>query len=233
MITNFIKSIFLISILSLIGCASSQKSKDYEYMSSQEYQKKPNLTQSLLNANEPLSEDAVQKILSSKITFPKKINIAIVKLSDSYEGIDYQTISQEVSEKLYDKSNWGEKVQSIIPMPQVMIAKPITLTSLRQAAVLLQADALLIIKPASYGDWKFQWFDSEKAKGITSLEVLLLDTRTNVVPFTSVVTETAEITKDNTDYNNYELMNRAKLVSETKALLQVAPLVQKFISRVL
>jgi hypothetical protein len=119
----------------------------------------------------------------------------------------------------------------VIPVPQVMIAKPVTLTGLRQAAVLLQADALLIIKPISYGDWKYQWFENEKAKGITSLEVLLLDTRTSVVPYTSVITETAELTKEKSDYSNYELMTRAKKASETKALLQVAPAVQKFINK--
>lgn len=112
-----------------------------------------------------------------------------------------------------------------------MLAKPVTLTSLRQAAVLLQADALLIVKPMSYGDYKFQIFDDNKAKGVTSLEVLLLDTRTSVVPFTSVITETAELTKAKADYSDHELMARAKMASEAKALLQVAPAVQKFISQ--
>lgn len=114
-----------------------------------------------------------------------------------------------------------------------MLGSPINLTNLRQAAVLLQADALLIIRPISYGDWKFQWFEEDKAKGITSLEVLLLDTRTSVVPFTIVITETAEVAKDKSEYSNYELMSRDKKASELKALLQVAPAVQKFISKVM
>jgi hypothetical protein len=124
-------------------------------------------------------------------------------------------------------------VQSIIPVPQVMIAKPATLTSLRQAAVLLQADALLIVKPISYSDWRFQWFEADTAKGITSLEVLLLDTRTGVVPYTAVVTETAEISQIGSDYSQMELLSRAKKSSETKALSQVAPAVQKFLSKTL
>jgi hypothetical protein len=112
-----------------------------------------------------------------------------------------------------------------------MLAKPVTLSSLRQAAVLLQADALIIVKPASYGDWKYQWFEENKAKGITSLEVVLLDTRTSVVPYTSLVTETVEILKEKSDYSDDELMIRAKKASEKKALLQVGPSVQKFISK--
>lgn len=216
-------------LFGLVGCSSVQK--DYDHMASEEYQGRATLRQSLVSASEPLNEAAVQKILSSKVELPKSINLAIVRLSDSRDGLDFQTIDQEIADKFYDKANWGSRVQSIIPVPQVMIAKPATFASLRQAAVLLQADALLIIKPVSYGDWKFQWFDDDKAKGITSLEVLLLDTRTSVVPYTSVVTETVELAKDKSDYSTYELMNRAKKASETKALLQVAPAVQKFITK--
>ncbi len=215
----------------LAGCSMAQK--NYEPMAGSNYQHRPKLTQSLVNGSEPLSEVAVQKILSSKVSFPKLINLAIVRLSDNENGFEFQTIDKEIAEQFYIKSIWGNRVQSIIPMPQVMVASPVTLSALRQAAVLLQADALVIVKPVSYSDWKFQWFDKDKAKGITSLEVLLLDTRTSVVPFTALVTETAEVTKSGSDYSDYELMTRAKKASEAKALLQVAPVVQRFITKVM
>lgn len=219
-----------IAALSLAtGCATAKK--DYDYMATKSYQSRPQLNQSLINGNEPLSEAAVQKILSSKVALPKMINLAIVRLDDSADGLDFQTIDKDVADKFYAKANWGSRVQSIIPVPQVMLSKPVTLIGLRQAAALLQADALLIIKPVSYGDWKFRLFDENKAKGITSLEILLMDTRTSVVPFTSLVTETAEIAKDGNDYNDYELTARAKKESESKALMQVAPAVQKFITK--
>lgn len=226
--SSILKLVFLIAAFGLAGCSLLRK--DYDYMSSEDYQKKPQLRQSLINSSELLNEAAVQKILSSKVAFPRMINLAIVRLSESTDGLDFQMIDQEIADKFYNKTNWGNRVQSIIPLPQVMIAKPATLISLRQAAVLLQADALLVIKPVSYSDWKFQWFENDTAKGITSLEVLLLDTRTSVVPYTSIVTETVEIKKDNTDYSNHELMNRAKKASEMKALLQVASAVKKFMS---
>lgn len=222
--------IFALAILALtVGCATAKK--DYDYMSGPAYQHRPQLRQSLINGSEPLSEAAVQKILSSKVVLPKMINLAIVRLDDSADGLDFQTVDKEVAEKFYAKSNWGSRVQSIIPVPQVMLSKPVTLIGLRQAAALLQADALLIIKPVSYGDWKFQLFEDNKAKGITSLELLLMDTRTSVVPYTSVITETAEVSKDRGEYSDYELTARAKKESETKALMQVPSAIQKFISK--
>lgn len=212
----------------LSACSSTQK--DYSYMAQKDYQTRPKLSESLLGPNNVLSEDSIRKILNSKVTLPNKINLAVVRLSDYADGLEFQTIEKELADKFYNKSNWGSRVRTVIPVPQVMLAKPVTLNSLRQAAALLQADAIVIIKPVSYSDWKYQWFEQNKAKGITSLEVLFLDTRTSVVPYTSLITETSEILKASDDYSDYELMTRAKKASETKALLQVAPSIEKFIA---
>jgi hypothetical protein len=220
--------IFLFVLLNL-GCSMAQKK--YDYMSESEYQSRPKLSQSLLNESDKLSEASIQKILASKITLPKSINLSIVRLSDSTDGLNFQTIDDQISEQFYNKNLWGNRVQTVIPVPQVMISKPVTLASLRQAAALLQSDILVIIKPQSYADWKFQLFDKSKAKGIASLEVLLLDTRTSVVPYTSLITETVEVSRESTEYSYEELISKAKKASERKALLQIPAAVQKFISK--
>lgn len=223
---------FLVLLTGLTSsCASVQK--DYEFMKDSAYTSKPTLRQSLINPNEALSEASVQKILASKVILPKQITLAIVRLADSSDGLDFQTIDADLAGQFYNKSVWGSRVQAVVPVPQIMIGHPVTLTSLRQAAVLLQADALLVIKPISHSDWKMQFFENDKAKGVTSLEVLLLDTRTSVVPFTSLITEVAEVTKENGDYSTHELMSRAKKASEAKALLQIPSALHQFFAKVL
>lgn len=218
-----------ISFLMAAGCAG-QTSKDYGYMVEREYRSKPQIRQALIQGNE-MTESAVQKMLAGKVKLPGKVNLAVVRLSDSAEGLDFQTIDEELAKEFYDKAKWGPRVQTLIPVPQVMLAKPVTLAGLRQAAVLLQADALLIVKPMTYADYKVRLFDENKAKSVTSLEVLLLDTRTSVVPFTSVITESAEVVKNKADYGDYEMMTRSRLASEAKALLKVAPAMEKFITK--
>jgi hypothetical protein len=217
----------ILAAAAIVGCAS--KHKDFDHMDTDEYRSRPQLEQALVSANEPLTEAAVQKLLASRVALPKNINLAIVRLSEA-GGLDFQTLDEDVAERFYGRAAWGGRIQSIIPMPQMMVPKPITLASLRQAAVLLQADALLIVKPTSYADYKFR-FGENKAKGITSLEVILLDTRTSAVPFTSLITESAEILKNQEEYSNYELMARARKASEAKALTQIPVAVQKFLSK--
>lgn len=213
----------------LAGCASMHK--EISQSGEEEYRSRPQLHAAL--ATESLDEHTIQKILSSKVMLPKKVSLAIVRLSEYGGELNAITVDKDVASGLYRREIWGDRVQSVTPVPTVLLASPVTLKSLRQAAVLLQADALLIIKPVSSGTWKEQWFEANLAKSKTSLEVLLLDTRTSVVPFTAIVSETAEIKKGDEDYNNFDLLSRARQESEKKALLQVAPQVTEYISRVM
>lgn len=209
------------------SCASAQK--DYSYMNNKSYQTKSVLKKSLIDSSKPLDEKSIQKVLNSKIRIPRAINLAVTRVgSDS----DFQRIDQKVAQDFYAKKNWGKRVQSIIPVPRVLIEAPISINTLRRSAVLLQADMHLIIMPFSYGDWKFQWFEKNKAKATTSLEVLLLDTRTGVIPFTSIITETVEVEKVDDEYSNTELVSRARRDSEKKALIQVAKQVKTFLNTI-
>ena len=220
------QKITILFLMILISYSCSSVQKNYKYMEESSYQSKPVMTRSLIDPSKPLTEDAIQKILNSKIKVPNKVSLAITRINSSY---DFQRIDDEVANNFYDIKNWGNKVQSVIPVPQVLINAPINVSGLRRSAVLLQADLLLIVMPYSYGNWKFKWFEENKAKATTSLEVLLLDVRTGVIPFTSIITETIEISKNKKEYNNAELVSRARITSEKKALLQVASQVESFL----
>jgi hypothetical protein len=216
--------------LSMSACVSTQK--NYEYMSDSNYQSKPGLSESLMNDDEQYSEASIQEVLNRKIVMPKKITLAVLKLNASGSGGDFQILDQEIADQFYKLTNWGKRVQSIVPIPQVMLSSQVNLKSIRQSAVRLQADAVVIIKPMSYGDWKFDFLD-KKAKGITTLEVLVLDTRTGLIPYTSLVSESAEILKAEEDFGTSEFVSRAKKTSEKRALLKVAPQVEKFLTQTL
>lgn len=219
-------------LLIVVGCSTA--SKDYTYMQGADYQNRQTLTKGLINDNEKLSEDAVQKILSSKVALPKKVTLAVVRLVDTRDGgLNFQMVDKELEQQFFEKKLWGDRVQSLILVPQIMISHPITLQSLRQAAALLQADALVVIRPLTYSLGKASLFSDNMAKSTTSIEVLVLDTRTNVVPYTSLITEDAEITETSNDYSQMDLLGRAMRVSEKKAMLQVPAAIDKFMSGVL
>ena len=139
----------LMTMSILLSCSSAQK--DYSYMSRKNYQSRSTLTKSLIDPLNPLSEDSIQKILDSKIKIPKRVNLAVTRMNSTN---DFQRIDEEVAKSFYDKKNWGQRVQTIIPVPQVLINHPVNITGLRNSAVVLQADMLLLVMPYSQGDWK-------------------------------------------------------------------------------
>lgn len=221
------KWLSLVLVLSLVGCSMYRKKEDA--FESEEYKDKAIQTQGMMGANDTLSEQSIQKILSTRIALPKKVSLAIVRVEDESNQLGFHVISENLEKQFYDEKLWGQRVQNIIVAPQIMIKKPYSLSSIRQSAGLLRADLVLIIHPLQYGDWKFGMF-SREAKATTTLEILLLDTRTATVPFTSLISETKEI-DINGDYSNKELVERAKKLSEEKALMQIPLLVKNYIEK--
>lgn len=212
-------------LFALMSCSSVKK--DYGYMGNVTYKSKPKLKKSLIDPGKELSEKDIQKILNSRVKLKKNLNIAVTRLTLNN---DFQRIDDDIAKKLYLRKNWGRKAQSIIPVPQLLIEAPINLSSLRRSAVLLQADLLVVIAPRSIADWEYNFFDENTAKATTSLEIIVLDIRTGVVPFTSIITESVELKKVNNDYSNEEMIERARSESEKKALFQVSEQVAGFLS---
>jgi hypothetical protein len=195
------------------GCSAVQKNVSSEYLA--DYRSKESLGSSLLDKDGNLGEPEIQKLLQSKVEFPKKIHIAIALISES-SSFRPQVVSREL-EDLYKIESWGSRVVAVTPLPQLLLGEKISLKSLRQSAALLQADALVVIKPISRADWRFQFFSATEAKATSFTEILLLDTRTSVVPFTSLISESVEIEEGGDDFSKGELLERARMKSEALA----------------
>lgn len=213
----------------LSGCATVQS--DYQHRANHSYQSQEKLEQGLIGPNDTLTEEAISKLLSSKVILPKNVRLAIVRISDfslAYPQ-EMQILDDDIATDFYSKEKWGDRVVSVIPVPHAMLQKPLTLSTIRKSAALLQADAVVVVRPMSVTDSRYRLFEKDTSKATTTLEILLLDTRTSAVPFTSFITETAELPKSESDYNQYEVQRRAQNESEKRALLQVPGTIQKFI----
>ena len=80
---------------------------------------------------------------------------------------------------------------------------------------------------------KFRLFEVNKAKSQTTLQAFLLDTRTSIIPYTALISKTAEVAKDSAkDYSDYDAMKRAKLESEKLVLKELADSLAGFVKKV-
>jgi hypothetical protein len=205
--------------LLLAGCASVHK--DYGYMSEASYQAKDRLEGGLVGPNQELNEVGIQKLLANRVVLPKQVRLAIVRLPGTTVNQGFDEIRDDTATGFYQKSNWGPRVGAVIPTPELLLSKNPTLASLRQTGAYLQADAVLVVKPLVRSDWKFMAFEKNKATATTTLEVILIDTRTGAVPYTTIVTESVSVAKSDQDFSETDYQLRTKKDSEAKAMLKV------------
>jgi hypothetical protein len=222
------KELIIITLTILISsCATPRKA----YMP--DYQERPKLESSLFSSDQViLSEDAVKRILDTKVDLPKSAKVALIK----YEGNDHrvgsskyygyyfwrseeflklqQTFIDTVARKLLSSSS----IVEVTPLPSLLLPKDASVPVLREAAVRMQADLLLIFRLTSDIYYDYVLFGKDKAKAYSTCEFVLFDVRTGIIPFTTIVTKERLEKEQKEDANTDDFMKRAEKKAALTAL---------------
>jgi hypothetical protein len=216
-------------------------------MATPEYQERPPIVGSLFKADQSaMSEEAVARVLGSKVVLPKKARVALMRFPDRLDparkfhwGLyyfreeTYLKSQQAYMDTLREELAASGRVQEAVSLPALMTPTDAGLPVLREAAVRLQADLLLIYRHTSDVYYKYGFVIwSDKAKGYCTCEVVLLDVRTGVIPFASVVTRDKEVSRTGSDYNSTDLMRRAEKEAVIETLRAVGQEVGQFLKAV-
>jgi hypothetical protein len=86
----------------------------------------------------------------------------------------------------------------------------------------MQADLLVVYRIGTDTYSQDRIFSKDKAKAYGTCEMVLLDVRTGLVPFTKVVSRESLELKQNTDLDIYETMRRAEQTAAAAALKAAA-----------
>ena len=97
-----------------------------------------------------------------------------------------------------------------------------TIPVLREASVRLQSPLLVIYRINSDIYEEYRVFRSNKSKAYATVEVVLLDVRTGIIPFTSIATREYQSTKTKEDTNDRDLIRRTEQEAVNRALDKVA-----------
>lgn len=195
----------------------------------EDYQKRPTLRGMLRDATGSLTEEGIRKLLDSRVQLPDKAKLAVFPLS--HEGVqvfDLRSVTDgapvgflqsrrafldAVEQPLLKTGRFTE----ITHVPDLLLPPTLTLAKLREAAALMQADLLLVYATRAqlltyYGNL----FTKDAVKAFVSVELLLLDVRTGVVPYAETFEDIHEIKKSG-DWDMPDLQRRA----EQEGLLKV------------
>jgi hypothetical protein len=234
------KTILMIMIACFVvsGCSSSSQydlAASRAGMVSKGYDEPPTLTSSLFKSDQVvLDDEAIKKILSSKLVLPENAKIALIKFPGSqhdafrYYGYyywrseDYLKTQQNYIDTVTKKLSGSKRISEVILLPSLLTPKDATIPVLREAAVRLQANLLLIYRVTSDIYHRPRMFADDQVKAYSTCEAVLLDVRTGVIPFTTVITKESQTKKEKRDMEITETMKRAESSAVLDSLNAVA-----------
>ncbi len=208
--------------------------------SSYQYQdENSTLARSLFPSDQSIiSQAAIDTILNSKIQLHNNSKVALINfpqdnVSSTYgygywRSESYLKMQQSYIDSLSFQLLESEFVESVIHLPSMLTPQTPTLPVLREAAVRLQSPILIIFRINSDIYEEYRLFRSPTAKAYSTIELVLLDVRTGIIPFTTIATEEYLTSKSKSDSNNNEMMRRAENVATLNSLKKAISELESF-----
>lgn len=162
----------------------------------------PSITESLFNDKAAtISEESIRRILDGSYSLPRKLRIAIIKLNTStsrtrsyysfYNDEQYLKTQQSYLDLFSAKFKASQRVEKVALIPDMLVATPHSFTSLREAAVRMQADVVVVYAINSDIYARYKMFAKTDIKAFATTQLVVIDVRTGLVPFSAIVTKDA------------------------------------------
>lgn len=189
------------------------------------------ITQSLFNdRNANISEENIQKILEGNYRLPQQLRVAIVRLDNTsqrrsyWRDEQYLKTQQSYLDLFQEKLKQSARVANVSIIPDLLISKSPSFTTIREAAVRMQADVVVIYTINSDLYSKYKFFSKPDIKAFATTQLIMLDVRTGLIPFSSIVTKDALSQKTKEELDNTEASNR---IQNEAVLLTINDIGQK------
>ena len=196
------------------------------------------LTESLFREDQALlGNEELKTILGSPVVLPDRAKLAVVRFGrlPYWWGWseEFVRMNEEIDGKFLGRLRSSGRLRDVAYMPALVAPPQMTIPHIRQAAGRLQADLVLIYRTSTYNYERHRWFKASRSKAYCTVEAILLDTRTGVIPFSTIVNERFAAAESKKDYGFDETIARAeqqaigraweRLAQESVAFLDKAP----------
>lgn len=209
--------LLFLNVIIIASCTATKQvgnpSDDYTFVSND-----PPITQSLFDdKSATISEENIKKILDGNYSLPNSLRVAFVKLESSqnqnryyWSDEEYLKSQQQYLDLFSEKFQNSSRVKSISIIPDMLISKNPTFTNIRESAVRTQSDIVVIYSINSDIYSQYKLFSKTDIKAFATTQLIILDVRTGLVPFTTIITKDFQDKKSDSDLNETEARNRIK-----------------------
>jgi hypothetical protein len=177
------------------------------------------ITQSLFNdRSSSISEENIQRLLDGNYKLPQQLRVAIVRLDNSsnlsrryfWNDEDFLKTQQSYLDTFTAKLRQSPRVQKVSVIPEIVVSKSPSFTQLREAAVRLQSDLVVVYNISSDIYSRYKMFSNPDLKAFATTQLILLDVRTGMVPFSTIVTKDQLSKKTKAELDIAQATNRVQ-----------------------
>ncbi len=182
-----------------------------------------------------LSDGEIERIINHRLALPKQNRVAILALSGAnlwrFYSSDFVQLNEAVERDFVGTLRSSNRIYDASFLPALLIPENRTVGYLREAAARYQADLLLAYRTRCASYENFRFLKPDETRAYCSVEAVLLDVRTGIVPFTSVSVNNVEATKGADDKNLAETIKKNELAAINKSLGEVAKGLVRFLDK--
>ncbi len=197
------------------------------------------ITQSLFNDKaSSISEYNIQKILDGTYKLPQKLRVAIVRLEDPtqykryyWSDEQYLKTQQSYLDLFSEKFRQSPRVTSLSIIPNLLISRSPSFTNIREAAVRMQADMVVVYSITSDIYSKYKLFSKADIKAFATTQLVLLDIRTGLIPFSAIATKDVLSQKTKEELDNAEAGSRIQNEAVLLTINDIGQKIAEFLSK--
>jgi hypothetical protein len=182
-----------------------------------------------------LSDADISRVLDYKYAPPARSRIALLPFGwSTWSGWSEQmaVATDAIDTALVSKLRSSSRVYDASFLPTILVPEKRTVPHLREAAARYQADLMLMFRSNCRSFERYRLLRANQTRAFCSVEAVLLDVRTGLVPFVVTTTKTFEAVENNADFNFRETILKSQLDAIGVALGDVSKLLVQFLERV-
>lgn len=231
-----IKYTLLATCFALTACAATYtqpRPADYAAESLDASAQRAASETSLFSSDADVLSDAdIARVLDYKYAPPARSRIAVLPLGwNAWTGWSEQmaVAAEAVNAALVAQLRGSPRVYDASFLPTMLVPEKRTVPYLREAAARYQADLVLMFRQGCRSFEKYRLFSANQTRAFCSVEAVLLDVRTGLVPFVATATQVFEAQQQDRDLNFRETVLNAQLNAIGTALAEVAQATVRFL----
>jgi hypothetical protein len=141
---------------------------------------------------------------------------------------DFVRMNEKIDADFLGRLQTCKHLRDVSYLPSLVTPREMTIPYLRQAAARFQADLLLVYRTSSETYGKQKMLAKDEGKAYCTVEAILVDTRTGIIPFSTVLTEASTTERNTADISMSEMIARAQQEAIGRAWLRLAGQVVQF-----